>query len=67
MLRHPVPGTSVVRPFAATVFIPLFVATIVFAQSPAPPTGPQANLLVDGALTARFPLPLPDVPSNVAG
>jgi 3-oxoacyl-[acyl-carrier protein] reductase len=42
-------------------------AAVAFLASPAASYISGQNLTVDGSLTSRFPLPLPDVPSNVAG
>jgi 3-oxoacyl-[acyl-carrier protein] reductase len=42
-------------------------AAVAFLASPAASYISGQNLTVDGSLTGRFPLPLPDVPSNVAG
>lgn len=42
-------------------------AAVVFLASPYASYISGQNLTADGSLTARFPLPLPGVPSNVAG
>jgi 3-oxoacyl-[acyl-carrier protein] reductase len=42
-------------------------AAVVFLASPYASYISGQNLIADGALTARFPLPLPGVPANVAG
>lgn len=42
-------------------------AAVAFLASPAASYISGQNLTVDGSLTSRFPLPLPDVPANVAG
>lgn len=42
-------------------------AAVAFLASPAASYISGQNLTVDGSLTSRFPLPLPNVPSNVAG
>jgi NAD(P)-dependent dehydrogenase (short-subunit alcohol dehydrogenase family) len=41
-------------------------SAVTFLASPSAYVSGQ-NLVVDGSLTSRFPLPLPDVPPNVAG
>ncbi|MGB8404307.1 MAG: SDR family NAD(P)-dependent oxidoreductase [Mycobacterium sp.] len=42
-------------------------AAVTFLVSPAASYVCGQNLVVDGALTSRFPLPLPDIPPNAAG
>lgn len=42
-------------------------AAVVFLASPWASYVSGQNLTADGSLTSRFPLPLPDIPSNVAG
>jgi hypothetical protein len=45
----------------------VIVAAVVFLASPSAFYVSGQNFTVDGSLTGRFPLPLPDVPPNVAG
>jgi 3-oxoacyl-[acyl-carrier protein] reductase len=42
-------------------------AAVIFLASPYASYISGQNLTADGSLTSRFPLPLPDIPSNVAG
>jgi 3-oxoacyl-[acyl-carrier protein] reductase len=42
-------------------------SAVAFLASPSASYVSGQNLTVDGSLTSRFPLPLPDVPPNVAG
>jgi 3-oxoacyl-[acyl-carrier protein] reductase len=42
-------------------------SAVAFLASPSASYVGGQNLTVDGSLTSRFPLPLPDVPPNVAG
>jgi len=42
-------------------------SAVTFLASPSASYVSGQNLVVDGSLTSRFPLPLPDVPPNVAG
>jgi NAD(P)-dependent dehydrogenase (short-subunit alcohol dehydrogenase family) len=42
-------------------------SAVVFLASPSASYVRGQNLVIDGSLTSRFPLPLPGVPANVAG
>jgi len=67
-LNFPNGGGISERVPAARVGRPDEIASaVVFLASPSASYISGQNLIVDGSLTNRFPLPLPDIPGNVAG